>query len=216
MKKITVIILAIMMLTIAVNAADPFTKIVTSPDTKLIDATEDQGANNHPIEYVENYGIGYTWIGDFAYFEDLDFGPNGADKMTIGYTYGTDDPKECILEVYLDSTTGTKIGTYYISNVGGYSEEFKQDFTIDVDIPGGIHTVYIKWTNTTGSLFHVQFNEAPEKEVIVEAASTEPVSAPVTVTSAPQTGDNAIIFMITALILSISIILSIKIKIKEK
>lgn len=215
MKKVAIIILTIMMLTIAVNAADPFTKIVTSPDTKLIDSTADQGTNNHPIEYVENYGIGYTWIGDIAYFENLDFGANGADKMTIGYTYGTDDPKECILEVYLDSPTGTKIGTYYISNVGGYSEEFKQDFTIDVNIPGGIHTVYIKWTNTTGSLFHVQFNEAPEPEVVVEEAA-EPQTAPVTVTKAPQTSDNAIIFMIAALSLSTLIALSIKIKIKEK
>lgn len=212
MKKILAIFIVFMLLTVTVSAANPFNKIEVSPDTKLIDYTEDQGNNGQPVQYVEDYGIGYTWINDYAYFDDLDFGINGADKATIGFTYGNDTP-ECIIELYLDAPDGTLLGTYTIGNTGGFSSEFIEDFTIDVDIPSGIHTVYVKWTNDTGSLFYIQFNEAPE--VVVEETPEPAETAPESPAApeAPQTSDTIVILAIVMIISAAAVFVKLRKKV---
>lgn len=212
MKKVFMILIVLILLTVAISAANPFNKIEVSPDTKLIDYTEDQGNNGQPIQYVEDYGIGYTWINDYAYFENLDFGANGADKATIGFTYGNDTP-DCIIELYLDAPDGTLLGTYTIGNTGGFSSEFIKDFTIDVEIPSGVHTVYVKWTNDTGSLFYIQFNEAPEVVVEETQEPAETVPESPAAPAAPQTSDTIVISAIIIMISTAAILVKLRKKV---
>ena len=173
MKKVSFSIMAVLLIALmAFNvcaATNAFEKITVSPDyPKVIDNTEGREAG-----FVENFGIGNTDPGDVAEFTDLDFGKNGAKSATIGFAFGNEGSSS-LIEMYVDSLDSKPAATFDCGYTGGWDTASIQDFTADVSIPAGVHTIYFKWTNATGSLHNVVFTQA-------DAAVTTP--------TAPQAAD---------------------------
>lgn len=206
-KLIMCVILLSFVFTMTVMAAvNPYNRIEVSPETELIDSEVNQGPNNHPIEYVGGYGIGYTYLDDIVVLRDLDFGPNGADQMTIAFGYdGNSDPSSSLLKIYIDDYNKPAVAEIRCTDTGGFDEANQKDFVFDCSVPSGVHTVYIKFAEAaTGSIYSILFREAPPapaEEVIAEAPvdiQTD-VQAPVAI-SAPATGDIGIMSALFAVI----------------
>lgn len=193
MKKAAALILATFLALIIVLSAsakyDAFDKIEVTPDVLLIDddTTQHQGGSGNPIQYVEGYGVGYSSLNDIVYFPDVDFGPNGAKQMTIFFSYGHNDGSATTLDVFIDDyQNGKPICSYEIGYTGGWEAIYAQEFTADCEVPGGVHTVYVKFTNDrSGSFTYITFTEAdpvvvPEPADVVETAEVQTVPAPQT------------------------------------
>ncbi|MCL2519136.1 MAG: hypothetical protein FWF15_11285 [Oscillospiraceae bacterium] len=125
------------------------------------------------IAFLDPYGIGYGHKFSTIYIENLDFGANGADKVTVLLTNAaTEDVGS--LNVYLDvnpikDKNAQPIATTVCGTTDGFEKDYAKDFTMDVNIPGGTHTVYFMFTsNVVGSFFGVEFNEAPAVEIVTE------------------------------------------------
>ncbi|MCL2772536.1 MAG: LPXTG cell wall anchor domain-containing protein [Oscillospiraceae bacterium] len=187
----------------AVVPGDPFARITVSPSTDVIDATADQGPNGQPVQYVDGYGIGYTWINDMAVFRNLDFGATGAGQMTVAFGFAPTDgqPDSSLLKIYVDDPNGAEAGEIRCTDTGGFDEANQKDFTFDCAVPSGVHTIYVKWAEAaTGSLYGVQFTAAvasatPAADSAVPAPAVDNAAAPTApvVTSAVQTGDNTLV-----------------------
>ena len=183
------------------------------------DANSDTWAhgNVNTIGYLDPYGIGYGHERGTIYIENLDFGANGADKVTVELT-NTVEPFSG-LGIYLDTNPVKDSGAQPIAVINdvltdGFEEGDAKDYTVDLAIPGGIHTVYFMYLGMdVGSFFSVQFNEAPPPptvEVVVEEVEETP--APVEETPAPApaapapasppTGNVSMIFGLLALVAS--------------
>ena len=165
MKKMTAFLLAallICMMASSVSAAvSAFERITVTADYPVvIDADNAEGrGGTTPASYVEDFGIGNTWIDDVAEFKDVDFGSKGASKATINMSFGLEDQSTTI-EMYIDSLDSKPVATYECGYTGGWNTASGKDFTADVQIPSGTHTVYVKWVNETGSLFGIEFEES--------------------------------------------------------
>ena len=223
MKKLAVLIMAAMLicgLAFSVSATyDAFAKVEVTPDVTLIDddTTQDQGGSGQPIQYVDGYGVGYSSTNDIVYFEGVDFGDNGAKAMTIFFSYGNDDDSKTTLNVYIDDyKSGTPVCSYEIGFTGGWESTKAQEFTADCTIPGGVHTVYIQFTNEkSGSFTYISFAKADAPAVTAapetEAAVPAETDASAVVTTAAQTADFGIISGVIALAAaSLAIIVSKK------
>ncbi|MGI6203006.1 MAG: carbohydrate-binding protein [Eubacteriales bacterium] len=211
MKKAAVIILAALIaLTTSLAASakyDAFSKIEVTPDVHLIDddTTQEQGGSGNPIQYVEGYGVGYSSLNDIVYFPDVDFGENGAKQMTIFFSYGHDDGSATTLDVYIDDYENSEpVCSFEIGFTGGWESTFAQEITADCNIPGGVHTVYVQFTNDrSGSFTYITFTEAdpvelPEPETTEDIAEEAPVVAaetfdPVVATAAIAAASAALI-----------------------
>lgn len=193
MKKLTVLLLSILLLlTVTIPASakyDAFKNIEVTPDVTLIDddTTQQQGGSGNPIQYVEGYGVGYSSLNDIVYFSDVDFGANGAKQMTIFFSYGNDDDSTTTLDVYIDDYQNTSpVCSFEIGFTGGWESTYAQEITADCQIPGGVHTVYVQFTNEkSGSFTYIRFTEADP----VETAPPEVTVEEEPVTAAPQTSD---------------------------
>lgn len=109
--------------------------------------------------------MGYSSLNDIVYFSDVDFGANGAKQMTIFFSYGNDDESTTTLNVYIDDYKNTPVCSFEIGFTGGWESTFAQEFTADCQIPGGIHTVYVQFTNEkSGSFTYIRFTEADPVE----------------------------------------------------
>lgn len=198
MKKFTVLLMiTLLVCALAINVSakyDAFSKIEVTTDVTLIDddTTQDQGGSGQPIQYVEGYGVGYSSTNDIVYFADVDFGTDGAKEMTIFFSYGNDDDTKTTLNVYIDDyKSGTPICSYEIGFTGGWESTKAQELKAACTVPGGIHTVYVQFTNEkSGSFTYISFAKAdPPAET----------AAPDVVTTAAQTADIGIISGIIAL-----------------
>jgi len=158
------------------------------------------------IAFLAPYGIGYGHEKSVIYIENLDFGANGADKVTVALT-NANEPFDG-LGVYLDvnpvkDKNAKSIAVIKDVLTDGFEEDNAIDYTVDVNIPGGTHTVYFMYLGKqVGSLFSVQFNEAPPPAVaapVAEAPAVDNTPAPKPVANAPKTGDISIIFVMIAL-----------------
>ena len=172
------------------------------------------------IAFLDPYGIGYCHTNSVVYIEDLDFGPNGANKVAVSLTNAATEDMGS-LNVYLDvnpiiDRNAQPIGTTVCGTTDGFEGDYAEDFAIDVDIPGGIHTVYFMFTsNTVGSFFGAEFTEAPAVEVeVIPEVVDEPDEPAVTAPApAPDTGDAGLFMtMLTLAVLGSAVVLTKKAK----
>ena len=182
MKKISLVLLTLVLLCTLVAptfaAKTAFENVVLSPDTNefgYIPNTDGLIRKDNVIKYVEGYGCGFGTKGDSVQFKNLDFGANGADKMTISFSYG--DPNTSTLAVYLDSLNSAPIATFAITSTGGWDIPFAKEFTTAVKVPGGVHDIYVQFTNEeSGSFSYIRFNEAKAPVTAAGTAAAAPTA----------------------------------------
>ncbi|MCL2814827.1 MAG: hypothetical protein FWD23_09530 [Oscillospiraceae bacterium] len=173
------------------------------------------------IAFLSPYGIGYGHKFGTQYIENLDFGANGANKVTVALTYPDAEVPFGGLAIYLDvnpikDKSAKPIGTITGVLTDGFEEDYAKDYSVDVDIPGGVHTVYFMYMELeVGSFFSVEFTEAPpppapepdpEPEPAAPAEVPENVPAPEPAAPAPApapapaTGDAGTLFAVLAIL----------------
>ncbi|MBQ8642584.1 MAG: carbohydrate-binding protein [Clostridia bacterium] len=170
-----------------------YISLATFTDGMVIDddTTQDQGGSGQAIQIMEEYGCGYSSTNDVVGFEDVDFGANGADAMVVRFGYGNDDASVTTLDVMLDDPDGAPIAQMEVGYTGAWTIAGSGYITVPVEIPAGVHSVYLKFTNTkSGSVSEVYFAEA-------EPAAVEEV---VDGGSAPATFDAGVIAAVAAII----------------
>ncbi len=203
MKKLVIlcaVLLVISALTSTVFAANQsaFSKINVTKDVEVIDDTKDQGGNNKPIAFVEGYGIGYSQIDDIVVFRNIDFGKNGANKFIISFQYGATSG-ESTLAIYIDDyKTAKPICELKCTPTGGWKLENAKEFSAACSVAGGVHTVYVKFTNkASGSFGYIRFEEAPATTAATtKAAATSAAKAPAA--AAAKTPDMAVVIAAVA------------------
>ena len=155
------------------------------------DTTQDQGGSGQPIQIMEEYGCGYSSTNDVVGFEDLDFGANGADAMTMRFGFGKEDGSTTTVDIMLDDPDSAAIASAEIGYTGAWTIAGSGYITVPVEIPAGVHSVYVKFTNDqSGSLSEAYFAEAepaPVEEVVDGAA-------------APATFDAGVVAAVAAII----------------
>jgi len=205
MKKILVIVVVLAVVISmsgipALAATSPFQRIMTDENTIIIQSTTHEHSSGLPAHWEVPYGIGYTSPGTICEFPDLDFGANGASQFTVGIGFsGTDS---AAIEIMIDDPASAPVGRVDITDTGGWDDQNQKDFTADVSIPGGVHTVYVKWSeqaDASGSLYSVLFTEAaaPATTATVAATTAPATDAPaITTPTNPQTGDANVLWIV--------------------
>ena len=208
----------------AVNSA--FVRIGVDANTELIDSAINQGPNAHPIEYVEGFGIGYTFIDDMVVFRDLNFGPNGAEQMTVYFGYQSDDPPSSLLKIYVDDYNLPEVAEIRCTSTGGYDESNQKDFVFNCIVPPGNHTIYVKYAEeSSGSLYAITFKEATSSaDPAASSGSSSDGSVnsiqsnltnPNIVAYSPETSDNTLVY-VTCAITSLLTIVALAVLSKSK
>lgn len=168
MKKIVVALLTLVLLCTLVAptfAADPknaFENVVMNGNEDEFGyLTNDSGRlrNGKNISYMEAYGCGNGAMGDAVQFKNVDFGKNGAKEMVLSFSYGGE--KTSTVAVMIDKLDSTPVATYAITNTGGWDKTKAKEFSTAVKIPGGVHDVFVQFTNEeSGSFSYIRFTEA--------------------------------------------------------
>lgn len=131
--------------------------------------TKDKGGWGKEIAYYEgNLAIGLSSLNDYVLFPNMDFGANGAKEMAIHFGYGNDDGTVSTLAVYMDDLDSDPICTYDIKYTGGWGDtpEEMEEYVADVEVPGGVHDIYVVFTSEkSGSFNYISFTEAAPKKV---------------------------------------------------
>lgn len=102
--------------------------------------------------------VGYINNGDYLVFNDVDFGSAGASQLVAR---AATNGQGGTIQVRLDGTSGTQIGTLAISGTGGW--QTYSDFTANVSQVPGVHDLYLVFEGGSGYLFNLNkfyFNEA--------------------------------------------------------
>ncbi|MBR5722727.1 MAG: carbohydrate-binding protein [Oscillospiraceae bacterium] len=125
----------------------------------------------------DNYNVlGWTREGDWALYENLDFG-DGASYFTLnGISAYTDSS----VELYLDALTGTPVGTLPV-NVSGYYGNYI-DYTIQIPTVTGVHDLYLLFRSPSGAECSqvntfVFSKEAPGTSAVVTTAPAQTTTA---------------------------------------
>ena len=198
MKKITVALLTLVLLCTLVVPALAATKnafenvVMNGNEDEFGYITNDSGRlrNGKNISYMEAYGCGNGAMGDAVQFKNIDFGKNGAKEMVLSFSYGGESTTT--VAVKLDSLDAAPVATYAITNTGGWDKTKAKEFTTNVKIPGGVHDVFVQFTNEeSGSFSYIRFVEADA-----------PVAPAAGATKAPATADVATIASIAAVLTS--------------
>lgn len=218
MRKLAVLLMITMLIcALAINVSakyDAFAKIEVTPDVTIIDdaTTQDQGGSGQPIQYVEGYGVGYSSTNDIVYFENVDFGTDGAKEMTIFFSYGNDDKTTTKINVFIDDyKSGKPVCSYEIGFTGGWESTKAQEFKAPVTISGGTHTVYVQFANEkSGSFTYISFTKADAAAVTAAVAAPTDTAVTATVTAAAQTADIGIISGAIALAGASLVIIALK------
>ena len=158
--------------------------------------------NEKDIFYSDEFGIGNTGVGDWVMFSDVDFGTTGAKEVSLMYTFMVTDYSDfpCTLEIYLkDPDKGKPVGTVSIDeDCGHWMRDAAMWFKGTCNIPAGVHDVYVKWKDNTGSLFAIKFTakdggnntpattKAPANTTTKAPANTTKAPAGTTATKAPD------------------------------
>ncbi len=89
--------------------------------------------------------VGWAANGDWARYDDLDFGSTPARQFVARVASGAAGGVSGLVEVRLDSRTATPIGSFAVGNTGGW-ESWR---TIPANISGvtGVHDVYLTFTS---------------------------------------------------------------------
>jgi len=96
--------------------------------------------------------VGWIENGDYLVFERIDFGSVGAVSFDARVASATSGGN---IELYLDSLTGTQIGTCTVPGTGGWQTWVTQ--SCPVSGADGIHDLYLKFTGGGGYLFNVNW-----------------------------------------------------------
>ena len=216
MKKYATLLMAIFMLfSLAVSANAATEMSVDMPESYIVlpiedaeliddDTTQDLGGNGTFISIVDGYGCGNSSQNDCVVFKDVDFGANGADQISMLFGYGKDDGTLTTLSVALDEETNL-IGEFAIAYTGGWEIANATWVYTPVEIPAGVHTVYIRFTSAnSGSFSQVAFAEADPAPVVEEPEAEEP--APAT----PETADAGIVVSAALMAVAAGIVLTKK------
>jgi hypothetical protein len=197
MKRIVVALMTVVLLCTLVTpafAADPknaFENVVMNANEDEFGYIANESGrtrNETTISYMEAYGCGNGAMGDAVQFKNLDFGENGAKEMTIFFSYGGENTTTVAAK--LDSLSAEPFATFAISNTGGWDKTKAKEFTANVSVPGGVHDVFVEFTNEeSGSFSYIRFTEA---DAPIE--TTTPV--------APATADMGVIASIAAIMTS--------------
>lgn len=158
-------------------------EIKTSPTTECHDAGgEKQMGWAEDTAKGECFGIGNTEPGDYVVFRSIDFGTTGASKATIRFAFLVTEysPLPCTMELYIDSVTGTPAASFEIEDTGHWIEDAAMNFSSNCKIAGGVHDVYVKWKNNTGSLFGVSFTKASGSNTATTSSQKAPSSSAAT------------------------------------
>ena len=163
MKKAIALVLTLTLLAIGCLSAGAATKSAF----KQIDTydgmpmQDNSPKNEKDIFYSDEFGIGNTGAGDWVMFSDVDFGTTGAKEVSLMFTFMVTDYSDfpCTLEIYLDDPDkGKPVGTVSIDeDCGHWMRDAAMWFKGKCDISGGVHDVYVKWKDNTGSLFAIKF-----------------------------------------------------------
>ena len=168
-----------------------YISLATFTDGMVIDddTTQDKGGSGQPIQIMEEYGCGYSSTNDVVGFEDIDFGANGADAMSVRFGYGNDNGSVTTLDVMLDDPDSAPIAKMEVGYTGAWTIAGSGFITLPVEIPAGVHSVYFKFTNDlSGSISEVHFTEAEPAPVVEDVAG------------APATFDAGVIAAVAAII----------------
>ena len=212
MKKAIALVLTLTLLAIGCLSAGAATKSAF----KQIDTydgmpmQDNSPKNEKDIFYSDEFGIGNTGAGDWVMFSDVDFGTTGAKEVSLMFTFMVTDYSDfpCTLEIYLDDPDkGKPVGTVSIDeDCGHWMRDAAMWFKGKCDISGGVHDVYVKWKDNTGSLFAIKFTakdggktpattkapantttKAPANNTTKAPAGTTATKAPDATTAAPDT-----------------------------
>ena len=196
MKKIAVALLTLVLLctlvapTFAAVTKNAFENVVlnANPDEfGYIANTEGRDRHGNTIQFVEGNGCGWSAEGDMVQFKNIDFGKNGAKEMTISFSY--DGEATSTLAAYLDNPKGQPFATFATTSTGGWDIAHAKEFTTAVKVPGGVHDVYVKFTNAeSGSFSYIRFAE-----------SATPIAG---TGAAPATADMGVIASLAAIMTS--------------
>ncbi len=199
MKKITVALLTLVLLctlvlpTFAATTKNAFENVVMNGNADefgYITNTSGELRNGKNISYMEAYGCGNGAMGDAVQFKNIDFGKNGAKQMVLSFSYGGESTST--VAVKLDKQDSAPIATYAITNTGGWDKTKAKEFTTNVKIPGGVHDVFVEFTNEeSGSFSYIRF---------VEADAPVATTTPATGTTAPETGVTAMATIASVLV----------------
>lgn len=180
-KSLLVLMSLVLMLSLALSVSakgeNAFENVMITADTKIYDAP---GTDN-PIAYMEAYGVGYSSKGDQVWFEDLDFGANGADKITINFSFGAND-KSTNIAFFVDSTDGEPAAKLNIGYTGGWDSTYAKEFTTDIEVPAGKHTIIVEFLDETGSFNYIRCNEAPAKAAPADDTASASTADPMILT----------------------------------
>lgn len=210
MKKILVALLTLVLVATLVAptfAADPknaFENVVMNSNYDefgYITNENGRDRNGKTISFIPDYGCGNGAMGDAVQFKNIDFGKNGAKEMVLSFSYGGD--KTTTVAVKLDALDAEPIATYAITNTGGWEKTKAKEFTTAVKIPGGIHDVFVQFTNEeSGSFSYIRFVEADAPV----AGATTTTTAP----TAPATADMGVIASVAAIATAVAGFVALK------
>ena len=198
MKKIAVALLTLVLLctlvtpAFAADAKNAFENVVMNANEDEFGYLVNEDGRvrqGNAIQYMEAYGCGYGTQGDAVQFKNVDFGTNGAKEMTISFSYGGEGTST--IAARLDDRKAAPFATFAITNTGGWDKKAAKEFTTTVSVPGGVHDVFVEFTNEeSGSFSYIRFAEADA-----------PISTTGTAT-APATADMGVIASIAAIMTS--------------
>ena len=146
---------------------DAFTNIVLNDNPSEFGyiTNDSENRNGKNISYMEAYGCGNGAMGDAVQFKNIDFGDWGAKSMVISFAYGGE--RTTTIDIKLDSLDSEPIATYAITNTGGWDKTKAKEFTTNVDIPGGIHDVFVQFTNEeSGAFSYIRFGKSEKNTTL--------------------------------------------------
>jgi len=96
--------------------------------------------------------VAYINDNDWCAYYDVDFGSTGANSFDARVASNTGGGN---IEIHLDSTTGSLVGTCVVTGTGGWQNWVTE--TCSVSGASGVHDLYLVFTGGTGSLFNVNW-----------------------------------------------------------
>jgi hypothetical protein len=119
---------------------------------------------------MADYGCEYSSTDDMVVFPNCSFGTKGAKAVTINISYGNTDTTA--IGIFIDNPLGNPAATFKISNTGGWTKDKAKEFTTDVKVPAGNHTVFVRFMDNTGSFTYVKFTECDTVQATTTATTT--------------------------------------------
>lgn len=153
---------------------------IIKADTKIeAEDLDDQSGTQTEACAEGGANVGYIENGDYMCFKKIDFGkgfPYFNARVASATSGGT-------IELRLDGTTGTVIGTLPVSNTGGWQNWVTK--TCAVKDATGVHDLYLVFTGGAGYLLNVNWFQFGNKaEAAVESVpKPNPTPKPATITT---------------------------------